>query len=58
MFTRCFEKTDWNDNYEVINLSEYGFEWYVNNELVRSGLVDDLDETIEILLSEDFVEVE
>ena len=58
MFTRCFERTDWNDNYEVINLSTYGFEWYVNNELVRSGLIDDLDETIEILLNEDFVEVE
>ena len=62
MYTRCFERTYF-DNfaneevYEVINLSEYSFEWYVNNKLVRSGLIEDIDETIELLTSEYFEEV-
>lgn len=58
MYTRCFERNE--RDYEIINISEYGFEWYVNNELVRSGLVepDTLEETIELLLDEGFVEVE
>jgi hypothetical protein len=52
MATRCFEK----DN-EVINISEYGFEWYVDNKMVRSGLVENLDEDIEALKNEGFEEV-
>lgn len=52
MATRCFER----DN-EVINISEYGFEWYVNNKMVRSGLVENLDEDIETLKNEGFEEV-
>lgn len=52
MVTRCFER----DN-EVINISEYGFEWYVNNKMVRSGLVENLDEDIEALKNEGFEEV-
>lgn len=60
---RCFEresfnKNDWIDVYEVINLNQYCFEWYVNNELVKEGLIDGLEETIEMLLNEGFQEVE
>lgn len=53
MYTRCFER----DN-EVVNISEYGFEWYVDNKVVRSGLVENIDDDIESLLNEGFVEVE
>lgn len=56
MFTRCFERGE-DDNYEVINISDYGFEWYVNNNLVRSGLVENLEEDINSLLNEGFTEV-
>lgn len=52
MYTRCFER----DN-EVINISEYGFEWYVDNKVVKSGLVENLEETIELLMNEGFEEV-
>lgn len=52
MATRCFER----DN-EIINISEYGFEWYVDNKMVRSGLVENLDEDIEALKNEGFEEV-
>lgn len=62
MYTRCFERTYYDrltnkEVYEVINLSEYDFEWYVNNKLVRVGLVEDIDETIEFLKNEGFEEV-
>lgn len=62
MLTRCFER----DN-EVINISEYGFEWYVDDKLIfkwyvndkptRAGLVENLEENIKILKSEGFEEV-
>lgn len=62
MFTRCFERTAFNSNtfteiYQVINISEYGFELYMDNIFVRSGLVDNLDETIEMLLDDGWEEV-
>lgn len=62
MFTRCFERTSYNrytdkDVYEVINISDYGFEWYIDNKLVRSGLVENLEEDIASLLKEGFEEV-
>ncbi len=62
MYTRCFERTYFNrytnkEVYEVLNLNEYGFEWYVDGELVRSGLIEDIDDTIELLTSEGFDEV-
>lgn len=53
MYTRVFEREN-----ETINLSEYGFEWYIDNKLVKTGLVDGLDETIELLKNEGFVEIE
>lgn len=62
MYTRCFERTSYNpyvnrEVYEVINLSEYGFEWYADNILVHSGLIEDIDETIASLIEEGFEEV-
>ena len=62
MMKRCFERTSYNrytnkDVYEVINISEYGFEWYIDNKLVRSGLVENIDEDIASLLEEGFEEV-
>ena len=53
MYTRCFERDD-----EVINISEYGFEWYKGDKLVRSGLVENLEDDIESLKNEGFEEVE
>ena len=52
MYTRCFEREN-----ETINISEYGFEWYVDNKVVRTGLVEDIDADIESLLNEGFIEV-
>lgn len=52
MWTRCFER----DN-EIINISDYGFEWYVDNKLVRTGLVENLEEDIEMLKEDGFEEV-
>ena len=39
---------------EKILISDYGFEWYVGNELRCSGLVEDRAETIALLLDEGF----
>lgn len=52
MYTRCFERGN-----EVINISEYGFEWYVDNKVARTGLVENLEEDIERLINEGFEEV-
>lgn len=52
MFTRCFEREN-----ETINISEYGFEWYVDNKMVRTGLVENLEKDIEMLIEEGFEEV-
>ena len=53
MYTRCFER----DN-EVINISEYGFEWFRDGKLIGEGLVDGLEETIEGLIDDGWEEVE
>lgn len=52
MGSRCFEREN-----EIINISEYGFEWYVDNRCVRTGLVENLEEDIQSLLNEGFTEV-
>lgn len=62
MYTRCFERFSYNpytntETYEVINISPYGFEWYVDNSLTRTGLVEDVDEDVLLLLAEGFEEV-
>ena len=56
MYTRCFERES-REGYEVVNISEYGFEWYVNNKVIRTGLVDDLESDIESLKEIGFTEV-
>ena len=62
MFTRCFERTLTNpyhlgEEYEVINISEYGYEYYVNDKCRKIGLVEDLEETIAELLELGWEEV-
>ena len=57
MYSICLER-EYNGNYEVINISDYGFEWYVNNEMVRTGLVEDKEKDIEMLKEEGFTIVE
>ena len=56
MYTRCFER-DSEQGYEVVNISDYGFEWYVNNKVVRNGLVEDIEEDIKSLEEIGFTEV-
>ena len=58
MFTRCFERgQEGSEKYEVINISDYGFEYYVNNTLERTGLIEDLEEDVRSLIEEGFEEV-
>lgn len=52
MYTRVLEREN-----ETINISEYGFEWYVDNKVVREGLVEDLEATVQMLIDEGFKEV-
>lgn len=39
---------------EVVLISPYDFEWYVDTEMVRAGLVEDLEADIEALQDEGF----
>jgi len=57
MWTTCMERDSYNC-YEVINISDYGFEWYKDNQLVKNGLVESREEAIEALKEEGFVIVE
>lgn len=52
MYTRCFEREN-----EIVNISEYGFAWYVDDRLVRTGLVGNLENDIRSLLDEGFIEI-
>ena len=45
------------DGTEVINISDYGFEWYKDNKLIREGLVEDREKDIEGLKEIGFHEV-
>jgi len=38
--------------HEEIYISDYGYEWYINGDLVKSGLVEDANETITFLMEE------
>lgn len=49
MFTRKLIREN-----EMILISDYGFEWYVDNELVRAGLTENADEDIAMLIEEGF----
>lgn len=55
MWTTCLERVESN---EVINISDYGFEWFKDNELVKTGLVEDKEKDIEMLIEEGFIIVE
>lgn len=55
MWTTCLEREETN---EVINISDYGFEWYKDNRLVKSGLVENKEKDIEALIEEGFSIVE
>lgn len=57
MYNTCLER-EYNGCYEVINISDYSFEWYVDNKLVKSGLVEDKENDIEMLIEEGFTIVE
>lgn len=57
MYTRVFERELSNGQIETINISEYGYEFYLDDKFITAGLVENLDETIEDLISADYVEV-
>lgn len=56
MYTRCFERES-KEGYEVVNISEYGFEWYIDNRVVRTGLVVNIESDVESLIEAGFEEV-
>ena len=56
MYTRCFERES-KEGYEVVNISEYSFEWYIDNRMVREGLVEDIESDVESLIEIGFEEV-
>lgn len=56
MYTRCFERES-KEGYEVVNISEYGFEWYIDNRMVRTGLVEDIESDVQSLIEAGFEEV-
>jgi len=39
---------------EVVLISPYGFEWYVDTEMVWAGLVEDFEADVETLQDEGF----
>lgn len=39
---------------EVVLISDYGFEWYKDGELIKEGLVENLEEDLESLKNEGF----
>lgn len=43
---------------EFILISDYGFEWYINGQLIRNGLVENKEEDIELLKGDGFEEIE
>jgi len=55
MWTICMERVETD---EVVNISDYGFEWYQGHTLVRSGLVENKEDVIMILEELGFVIIE
>ena len=55
MWTTCLEREE---TQEIVNISDYGFEWYKENKLVKTGLVENKEEDIKSLIEEGFVIVE
>ena len=52
MYIGCFKRGN-----EIIKISEYGFKWYIGNKVVKTGVVENLEETIKSLKNEGFEEV-
>lgn len=52
MYFRTFKRDS-----DRLEIGEYGFAWYVNEILVRSGLVENMDETISYLLDDGWEEI-
>ena len=62
MYTRTFERNEYNMltgniDYEVININEYGFKWYLNHKLVKTGCVENIEEDIYSITDAGFEEV-
>lgn len=57
MYTRIFMRFDRYEDKEVIHIGPYGFSCYINDELVRTGLVEDIESDIQSLLDEGFEEL-
>lgn len=55
MWTTCLEREETN---EVVNISDYGFEWHKDDKLVREGLVENKEKDIKLLIEEGFIVVE
>ena len=55
MDTTCLEREGRFGEYDVVNISDYGFEWFVNNKLVKTGLVENKENDIKMLIEEGFV---
>lgn len=58
MFTRFFERFNEKGEKEEIAISSYGFVWRIENEIVKSGCVENIDEDIASLIDIGFIEVE
>lgn len=57
MYTRIFMRFDHDEDKEVVHISPYNFSCYVNDELIGSGLIEDMDSEIQSLLEEGFEEL-
>ena len=55
MWTTCLEREE---TREVINISDYDFEWYKDDKLVKTGLVENKEDDIKMLIEEGFSIVE
>ena len=55
MWTTCLERKETD---EVINISDYAFEWYKGNKVIREGLVENKEKDIKALIEEGFSIVE
>ena len=57
MYMRLFERLEYG-TYETIKLNYYGFIWEVEGQPVKSGFIEDEEETAAMLIDEGFEEVE
>lgn len=57
MKMRTFKRTTWAGHEEVIGISEYGFEVFIDGVYTKSGCVENFEEDIAALIEEGFIEV-